>query len=232
MSVVNQTEMKEGNPTLDKPSIFGMILSPGEQFEKLKHNSKILVPLVVISLMSLVAVLIASFGMDMEQVLGEGYELLSQEEVVLVSIITRISAAIGGLIGPAIGTVIAALIFLFVSKFTDSEVTFKQLFSMSIFIYFISILGSLFQSVIATAIGANPLVPITSLQFLLDAEGISTIIFNRIEVFAIWHMILFAMGLKIVANFKVGLAWAMTIIYFVVIPILFGLVTYSFTSMV
>ncbi|MCD8502412.1 MAG: YIP1 family protein [Bacillaceae bacterium] len=228
MSVVNETEMKQGNPQLEKPSIFGMIVSPTEQFGKLKHNPKILVPLTVISIISLVSALILTFGMDMEQLLGEGYEeLVGPEESVFIIMVARIFSSIFGLILPAISTVIAALIFLFISKFTDSEVTFKQLFSMSIFVYLISSLGSLFHSVAVVTIDIDSLVPLTSLQFLLGAEGIPAIILTIIEVFTIWHILLFAIGLKIVANFKSGLAWTMTIVYYIVIPVLFGIAAYA-----
>ena len=224
MSVVKETEMKQENPELEKPSIFGMILSPGEQLGKLKHNPKILVPLAVISIISLISALVVTFGMDMEQLLGEGYEeLVGPDGSVVIIMVARIFASFVGLIMPVISTVIAALIFLFISKFTDSEVTFKQLFSMSIFVYFISSLGSLFHSVTVVTIDIESVIPITSLQFLLEAEGKPAIFFSLIEVFSIWHIILFAIGLKIVANFKAGLAWTMTIVYYIVIPLLLGL---------
>lgn len=225
MSEVIQTE----TPVKEKPSLFGMILNPGEQFKRLKENPKIWIPLLMVTAIFTIAAVVNSLGMDIEELLGNTWqEELDEEMLAFVAITARVGAVIGGVVIPILTAVFATLIFLLVSKFTDSEVRFRQLFSMNIFIFMISALGSLFQGIVVAAIDSDPLVVVTSLQFLVQAEGKMSVIFSAIEVFSIWHLILVAVGLKIVANFKSGLAWGVAIVYFIV-PVLIGLLTYSWT---
>ena len=71
----------------------------------------------------------------------------------------------------------------------------------------------------------------TSLGSLIGAEGTMGALLTSIEVFAIWGMILQAIGLQKVANFSKGLAWTIVIVFFA-IGIIFTMIGAAFSGMV
>ena len=63
----------------------------------------------------------------------------------------------------------------------------------------------------------------TSLGSIIEAEGSLGAVLGSIEIFAIWGLILVAIGLHKVAGFSKGLAWTVSIAFFV-ISIIFALI--------
>jgi len=201
---------------LEKPSLFGMILEPGKQFQRIKENPKILVPFIIITVLTIIGMLLMMSQIDF---IGNDPELnsMSEDELMIVTIFAQIGFAITGLFAPAISIVISTLIYFLIAKVVKSEVSFKQLFSMNIFIYIISVL-SLFVNALAFLAISNPdpELYVTSLNSIIQADGVLGAFLVSIEIFAIWGMILTAMGLQKVANFSKGLSWGIVIAIFVI----------------
>lgn len=204
MDSSTENQVKSG-----KPSLFGMIWSPSEQFDKLRGNPKIWGPLAVVTLLYVVGMGIMAFTMDPTEILKE--QGLSEAEMKMAETVGKVTTALMGLIVPALGILLSSVLQFIVTKFTSSTVRFKQLFSMNTFIMVIGALGLIFNQGLIAAIGGNPDVYITSLAGLLNAEpGI----LGNFEVFEIWTVVLTALGLNRVAGLSKGVAWTIAIAFF------------------
>lgn len=194
----------------EKPSLFGMIWSPSEQFDRIKQTPKIWVPLLLVTLLFTAGMALLAFSMD-----ASYFELgdLTEEEAGLFLIIGMITMIIVGVFTPIFTVLISTVIYLLICKIASSDVTFKQLFSMNTYILVISAIGLIINSIITALIGGNPDVFITSVAGLLNAGPGS--VWNSFEVFAIWQTIITAIGLHRVAGLSKGLAWTIAVIFFV-----------------
>lgn len=202
---------------LAKPSLFGMILEPKTQFERMQRNPKILVPFIIVTVLTIIGMLLMMSQIDFigDDPLLNGME---DEELMIVTIFSQIAYAFTGLVMPAISILLSTVVYFIIAKIVKSEVTFKQLFSMSVFIYIISVFGLLVNGLAFLAM-SNPNLDLylTSLNSIVEADGILGVILVSIEVFSIWGMVLTAIGLQIVANFSKGLSWSIVVGIFVVI---------------
>ncbi|MFN7249511.1 MAG: YIP1 family protein [Anaerobacillus sp.] len=195
-----------------KPSVFGVLLNPSEQFDKLKANPLVLVPLLLVTVLYTIAMGITAFGMDSTWLLAQ----LGPEEVEIfaeLEMFMRITMLITGLFMPVFGALIFAVIYIIIAKISKSVVTFKQLFSLAVFVSVIGGVGVLFNAIMTTLLGTNPDIPFTSLAILFDTENVNSL-FLSIEVFSIWQLIVTVIGLRKVANFSAALAWIVTIVFY------------------
>ncbi|OIJ21694.1 hypothetical protein BKP45_02950 [Anaerobacillus alkalidiazotrophicus] len=203
----NEIILKQG-----KPSLFGMFLYPGEQFEKLKAKPLIFVPLLLVTLIYTLGTAIMAFGMDsswlLVQISPEEADLFAEMEIFM-----RIGILFFGLFIPIISALLFAIVFIIIAKISRSAVTFKQLFSLGIFVSVIGGIGVLFNAIMTTFFGTNPDIPFTSLALFFGEESALLI---GIEVFSIWQLIVTVTGLRKVANFDAVLAWIATIVFYVI----------------
>lgn len=211
----NQTEVVT---TKQRQALFGMFTNPGEQFERIKENPKIWVPLLIISFFYVIGMTLMSMSMNADILIDQG---VPEDQVDLVLGITRVTVAITGIITPILAVLISSAIHLIITKIASSPATFKQLFSMNTYIMIIGAAGLILNMLIRYAIGGNPEVFVTSIAGLLNQEKAGVL--SSIEVFGIWTTVLTAIGLQKTAQLSKGLAWTIAIIYFL-IGIGFGLI--------
>ncbi|MFJ7728773.1 Yip1 family protein [Neobacillus sp. NPDC097160] len=209
---------KEMNVKKESPSLVGMFASPGLQFERIKGNPKIWVPLIIITILYTVGTTLMALSMDTDTLIGTG---VPENQVDLILGFTKVMMAVMGLFIPIFGVLISSVIQLIIAKIANAEVTFKQLFSMNTYIMMIGAIGLLLNMAIRFGIGGNPEIYITSLAGLLNSEKAG--VFGSIEVFGIWGVILTALGLHRTAQFSKGLAWTIAIAIFL-LQIGFGLI--------
>src|SRR5699024_993006 len=131
----------------------------------------------------------------------------------LFSIITRVTV---GFYGMTLSVLILSVIYLTIAKIAQSDVMFKQLFSMNTYIMIFSYLAFIINNAIAIFIGSNAEVPITSLGSILNVPGGAGAALESIELFTIWGMIVAVIGLQKVARFSKGLAWGVQIALFII----------------
>ncbi|WP_158591835.1 Yip1 family protein [Oceanobacillus halophilus] len=208
-----------------KPSLFGMIWSPTEQFERIKEQPKIWAPLGIISVLFIVGTLITILGTDL------GIEGFSEDEMAIFAGFAVVISIIVGVISPILGTLIISFIYWLIAKLARSEVSFKQLFSMNTYLMILSVLSLIINGTGIALLGGNPETIFTSLGSLIQAEGAIGALFDSIEVFGIWGVILTAIGLHKVADFSKGLAWTISIVFFV-IGIIFAMIGAALSGMV
>lgn len=194
-----------------KPSLLGMFTSPGEQFEKIKQTPKIWLPLLIVSIFYVVGMTLMALSMDASILIEQG---VPEDQVDLVLGITKVTVVVFGILTPIIGVLISSTIHLIITKIASSPVTFKQLFSMNTYIAVIGAAGIILNTAIRYAIGGNPEIYVTSLAGLLNQEKVGVL--GSFEVFAIWTMIVTAIGLHKTAQLSKGLAWTIAIVFFLI----------------
>lgn len=195
---------------LRKPSLFGIIWSPSEQFERIKDKPKIWAPLGIVTLLFILGMWLTSLGLDLS------LEGIPEEDLEIAQAVGTVTLMIAGIISPIIGAFISTLIYLLISKIPGSNVTFKQLFSMNTHLMMISALSILVNGIGIALFGGNAEILFTSLGSIVVVDGAMSGLFNSIEVFQIWGVILTAIGLNKVADFSKGLAWTVSIAFFVI----------------
>lgn len=196
-----------------KPSLFGMIFQPEEQFERIREKPVIWLPLIIISLLGTVIAVLAAFNVDYSTV--PGMEGMPADQIELSKMFGIIFGGIGALFGTPIGFLIFGGILFGITKIAKSPVTFKQMFSLIIFTSIISTIGQLLNQLIIYAIGSDPTVMLTSINSFIGAEGALGAVLGAIEVFNIWYYILLGLGLVKVAQLSKPAAYTITVIFFI-----------------
>ncbi|MBO0960446.1 YIP1 family protein [Neobacillus sp. MM2021_6] len=209
---------KEMHVKKENPSLVGMFTSPGLQFERIKGNPKIWVPLILISIIYVIGMTLMALSMDVEALIDSG---VPEDQAEIVLAITKVTIAVTGIFAPIFGVLISSVIQLIIAKIANATVTFKQLFSMNTYIMIIGAIGLLVNMAIRFGIGGNPEIYLTSLAGLLNSEKAGVL--GSFEVFGIWGVILTALGLHKTAQFSKGLAWTIAIVFFL-LQIGFGLI--------
>src|SRR5690625_171541 len=197
------------------PSVFGIITTPREQFEKIIHQPKFLIAILIVTLFTFIGALLTLFNFtlpaDIIAEIGGG------EEAELVLLISKVTLIIAGIVGPICGILLSTAIYFIIVKILKSEITFKQTFSMFSHISFISAIGALFQGIIMLVVPNLPAdTVVTSLGSLVDAGPMLNAVLNSIELFSIWQLIVTAIGLQIVAKLSKRISWTIVIVVFII----------------
>ncbi len=202
---------QELNSKLEKPRLIKMFWSPGEQFDRIRQNPRIWVPLIVVSIVYAIGMYLMTLSMDASYL---GLDDMSEEEIAMVMAFSKVSVAVTGILTPVFVVLISSAIYLIFTKIAGSDVKFKQLFSMNTHIMIIGAVGLVLNMALRSAIGGNPEVFITSLAGLVNSEKAGVL--GSIEVFSIWQTVLTAIGLHRVAGLSKGWAWGIAIVFFLV----------------
>ncbi|UYX52591.1 YIP1 family protein [Bacillus thuringiensis] len=200
----------------EKPSLLTTILSPLQNFEKVKKNPVIALPLIIICLLQITGTVIAAFALDTSILLQGNVPEGTEDFLVTFS---RVTSILGGIIAPLIYLFLSSSIQLFFSKFTNSNVNFKQLLSLNIHIMLIPIISLWINGLFKFFVDESIPFYITSLGGFVQPKGPLFGLLNGIEIFAIWHFILRANGLQIVAELPKVYSWIIAFIFFAVILI-------------
>lgn len=202
--------MSDESKVIEKPSLFGMIFSPTEQFQRIKAKPLIWGAMGIISILFAIGSYFLSMGVDLSEF----------ENIPGMEVVTQITSAITGLLTPIFSVLLISFIHWIIIKIARSETTFKQLFSMNTYILFISALSILLNGILTPLLDGDGVTMFTSLASVIDAEGATLALFQSLEVFAIWNLILSAIGLHVVGNLSKRAAWIVTITIFVISTLL------------
>lgn len=211
--------MSEEKQNVEKPSLFGMILNPTEQFEKIKKRPLIWGAMVIVTILTVIGSWLMSLGIEIQDDMG----------IPNMEIFVQINSIIVGLLSPVFVVLISSFIYWIIIKIARSEATFQQLFSMNTYIMIISAFSILINGALTAILGGDGEVLFTSLGSLIVVEGAMAGLFNNLEVFTIWGVILSAIGLHKVGELSKGLAWTISIAFFV-IAIIFSMIGAAFSA--
>lgn len=213
MTTHSMNEPVEPKQPPENPSMFRMILHPVEEFKKLKETPNVLIPILLMTLLFGIGGAVLAFTTDFLDLLGP---VNSPEEIAMMKMIEpgiRSSIFIGATLAPLLGGVLGAVLMWILVKLTSSDATFKQLFSLNVFLMVIPVLGLWVNLLLTTVFGLHPLQYVTGLTLFFDVYDPLYTLAGIVEVFAIWNLILTAIGLIVVASIKPATAWTVTILF-------------------
>ncbi|SDX11372.1 Yip1 domain-containing protein [Marininema mesophilum] len=200
---MQQAHEPEGNPTAAvKPSLLGMMTSPTLQFQRIAERpdfwSAFLTILGLTALTTAVMLTPAS---------PPGF-------VITMSVL-------GVLLGAPISLLISALLQWIFLRVLSGKATYRQVFSLNVYTSVISLLGLILQAIIVVATGANiqelqNSVTPTSLAAFISSDSLMVkALLGNIEIFAIWHLILTALGLSIIGKVSTAKGWTVALTLFI-----------------
>ena len=196
-----------------KPSLLGMITSPGEQFERMKTKSPVWGAFFLFIILTAVIA-----GISMYQVMNHPdvmSEVPDAETAKVVGYFGIGAGIVGGLFGTAIWFFIAAAIYKVIMMFMSNDTSYMKLLSIYVYTYTISILGAIVNFIIRMIIGGDIETSYTSLATLFEPGTVVHGAASSFEVFNIWALVVMGLGLHITAGLSKKQATILIVIFFI-----------------
>lgn len=198
-----------------KPSLFGMITSPGVQFEGMKTNKK------VWGMFLLVALLQGLLGGLSAYVLHTSPEMLEMKKELgelagQSSLTSEVISGIGSSFASAmIGTLFIAAIYKVFMMFFGNDTPYKTLLNIVVYTNIVLIIGGLINTILSLIFGSG-MTQYTSLGLLFTEGTFAYGIGNTIEIFYVWNLVLIWLGLHITSGMSKVKASIPIIILFII----------------
>ncbi|AXK21067.1 TPA: DUF1282 family protein [Bacillus toyonensis] len=199
----------------EKPSLFGMITSPGLQFERMKASEK------VWGMFFLVALLQGLVGGLTTYVVNTSPEMVKMQKELgelagKGSITSEVIYGIGsGFVGAMIGALFVAAIYKVFMMFFGNDTSYKKLLTIVVYTNIILIIGGLINGIIALILDGGA-TQYTSLGPLFDQGSLAYGIGNTIELFYLWNLVLIWLGLQVTAGLSKVKAAIPIIVLFII----------------
>ncbi|PFI51411.1 hypothetical protein COI73_04550 [Bacillus cereus] len=196
-----------------KPSIFGMVTSPGLQFERMKTKSPVWGGFFLFLLMgTILSAAVAYLGLLNTPELAK---LVKDDTTGIMKWTTIGFGAIGGLVGTAVGLFVVAGFYKVIMMFMSNDTPYMKILSIYIYANVVFYVGSLLNVALGYILGGNGADKYTSLGPLFEQGTLAYGIGSAFEVFNIWSLILTGLGLHIVAGLSKKQAIILISIFFI-----------------
>ncbi|HDR7793051.1 TPA: YIP1 family protein [Bacillus luti] len=196
-----------------KPSLFGMITSPGEQFERMKTSNAVWGAFWILVLF---AGIVGGLSSYVYSLTPEAIKLNKDLGIEVSPIMSIGTGAVFGAIGMAIGFFISAAVYKVFMMFMSNDTSYKKLLTISVYTSIISLLGLLINTVLALVLGGTGQEMYTGLgPIFASSGGVAHGIANSIEVFTIWGFVITWLGLQITAGLSKKKATILMVIFFI-----------------
>ncbi|MED2762566.1 Yip1 family protein [Bacillus thuringiensis] len=204
-----------------EPVLFGMITSPGVQFERMKTNKKVWGMFLFVALLqgllgglSTYVRHISPEMLKMKKELGE----LAEKSSLTSEVISGIGSSFAGAM---IGTLFIAAIYKLFMMIFGNDIRYKVLLNIVIHTNIILIIGGLINTILSL-IFSTGITQYTSLRLLFTEGTFAYGIGNIIEIFYVWNLILIWRGLHITAELSKLKASIPIIILFIIKAVFFA----------
>ncbi|MED3684134.1 hypothetical protein CON42_16295 [Bacillus thuringiensis] len=196
-----------------KPSLFGMITSPGEQFERMKTSNAVWG---AFWLLVLIAGLVGGFAAYVYSLTPEAINL-NKELGVTVSAAMTYGMGFGVIaISMAFVFLLSAVVYKVLMVFISNDTSYKKLLAITVYSSVISLLGLLINTILAYILGGTGQEMYTGLEpIFASSNGVVKGIVSKFEVFTIWGYAVTWLGLQITAGLTKKQATIITIVFFV-----------------
>ncbi|MFB6433723.1 Yip1 family protein [Bacillus thuringiensis] len=196
-----------------KPSLFGMITSPGEQFERMKTSNAVWG---AFWLLVLIAGLVGGFAAYVYSLTPEAIKL-NKELGVTVSAAMTYGMGFGVIaISMAFVFLLSSVVYKVLMVFISNDTSFKKLLAITVYSSVISLLGLLINTILAYILGGSGQEMYTGLEpIFASSSGVVKGIVSKFEVFTIWGYAVTWLGLQITAGLTKKQATIITIVFFV-----------------
>ncbi|MGG5741065.1 Yip1 family protein [Bacillus cereus group sp. IBL03679] len=196
-----------------KPSLFGMVTSPGLQFERMKTKSPVWGGFFLFLLMgTILSAAVAYLGLLNTPELAK---LVKDDTTGIMKWTTLGFGAVGGLVGTAVGLFVVAGFYKVIMMFMSNDTPYMKILSIYIYANVVFYVGSLLNVALGYILGGNGADKYTSLGPLFEQGTIAYGIGSAFEVFNIWSLILTGLGLRIVAGLSKKQAIILISIFFI-----------------
>ncbi|CUB59022.1 Yip1 domain protein [Bacillus subtilis] len=210
-----ETNMNIQDVSVKKPSLFGMITSPGLQFERMKTSKR------VWGVFFLVALLQGLLGGLSAYVMNTSPEMLKIKKELggiagQSSLTTEVISGIGSsFVSAMVGTLFIAAIYKMFMMFLGNDTPYKTLLNIVVYTNIVLIIGGLMNTILSLIFGTG-MTQYTSLGLLFTEGTFAYGIGNTIEVFYVWNLALIWLGLHITAGLSKAKASIPIIILFII----------------
>ncbi|AZJ23136.1 hypothetical protein CT694_27265 [Bacillus wiedmannii bv. thuringiensis] len=210
-----EANMNKQDVGAKKPSLFGMITSPGVQFERMKTNKKVwgmfLFVALLQGLLGGLSAYVRHTSPEMLKMKKELGELAGQN-----SLTSEVISGIGsGFAGAMIGALFIAAIYKMFMMFLGNDTPYKTLLNIVVYTNIVLIIGGVTNTILSLIFGTG-MTQYTSLGLLFKEGTFAYGISNTIEVFYVWNLILIWFGLHITAGLSKVKASIPIIILFII----------------
>ncbi|MCM3201279.1 Yip1 family protein [Bacillus cereus] len=197
----------------EKPSLFGMITSPGVQFERMKTSNAVWG---AFWLLVLLGGLIGGFAAYVYSLTPEAIEL-NKELGVTVSAGMTYGMGFGvGALGMGFSFLLSAVVYKVLMVFMSNDTSYKKLLAITVYSSVISLIGVLINIILAYILGGSGQEMYTGLgPIFASSSGVVKGIVSKFEVFTIWGYAVTWLGLQITAGLTKKQATIITIVFFV-----------------
>lgn len=183
----------------EKPSLLGMITSPGLQFERMKTSEKVWGMFFLIALLqgllSAFTTYVTNTSPEMVKMKKELGEFAGQSSLTSDVIYGTVS----GTLGAMLATFVIAAIYKVFMMFYGNDTSYKKLVTIIVYTNIVVIIGGFINAIIALILGVAP-TAYTSLGPLFEQGSVAYGIGSSIEVFYLWNIVLIWLGLQITAG--------------------------------
>ncbi|MGG0010053.1 Yip1 family protein [Bacillus tropicus] len=198
-----------------KPSLFGIITSPGLQFERMKTSKKVWGVFFLVALLQGLLGGLSAYVMytspEMVKMKKELGKLAGQS-----SLTSEVISGIGSsFAGAMVGTLFIAAIYKIFMMFFGNDTPYKTLLNIVVYTNIVLIIGGLINTVLSLTFGSGT-VQYTSLGLLFKEGTFAYGIGNTIEIFYVWNLVLIWLGLHITGGLSKVKASIPIIILFII----------------
>ena len=191
-----------------KPSLLKMFWRPKEQFVKITSNPIIATPLIVVTVIYIIASMVKALFIRAEDLMLPG---MTAQEADMVAATAKAFTAMSGFISPVFTILFMTMIYFIILKIARKNTTFKQLFSMNTYIFVVQAVGLLINSLLMMVIDSSSGSAITSLALFNRDWSL----LNAIELFTIWKFVLTAIGFHLVGQLSKSTSIILVIVLFI-----------------
>lgn len=200
----------------EKPSLFGMITSPGLQFERMKTTEKVWGMFFIVAILQGLVGGLNSYITYTSPEMIEMQKKLGGEFANKDSLVSDvISSTIWGIVGVMIATLVVAAIYKVFMMFYGNDTSYKKI--VMIIVYAV---GPAPKIKAITPLISPPIITIisayTSLGPLFDQGSLAYGIGNTIELFYLWNLVLIWLGLQVTAGLSKVKAAIPIIVLFII----------------
>ncbi|PFR30815.1 MULTISPECIES: Yip1 family protein [Bacillus cereus group] len=196
----------------EKPSLLGMITSPGVQFEKMKNSNAVWGAFWLMALLGGIMGALASYLYSQDPAtIAQNKELGMELPLAFTLGGGFLFAALVIIITFFLGAVVYKVLMMFMSNDTP----YKKLLAITVYSSIITILGAIVNIVLAFILGGNGQEMYTGLGPLFASTGgVVHGVLKQFEVFAIWGLVVAGLGLHITAGLSKKQATILVVIFF------------------
>lgn len=207
-----ETNIELEKVEVKKPSLFGIILSPSIQFERMKEKAPIGMPITIMFILTAIGGALVSYLSLNNPVIKNINATAGMKIPVGVTVgMGALGAAIGGLVA----FFIIAAFYKLCMVLMGNDTPYKKLLAITIYTGIISTIGLFINGIIGFILGGYE-TNYTSLAPLFGDSGTLHNIARQFDIFTIWYYVVFAIGLQSVAGLNKTKAIALVVIIFLI----------------